>query len=380
MRCGECLSIFDALEELRSASDLKDDAAKLGSHMVPPTVASAANTTAILSAQASAASKEALDVTYSDFDLFSEEADLPEIAYFDQTRDTPDFDFDSVELGSDETFSDTLFVHDVTIDADATTLRAKPVQKETTESAYADIDFVADAQPREPLIFNYRDAEHPLSQPGETNTTDVVATPAQTAESSSTASTGASQLTADVLTDDTTGNTAATAQLPELEEPSRGNPWLFRVGMLLLLAVLLGALFAHRARPALYNNPTLRPMLEAGCKLLTCTLPARVDLDALTMVKRNVYSHPSTPNALVINVSFRNDADFDQQLPLLHMVLSNRVGRTVAQKDFSPDVYLPGWQQGDVIKAKQQLDVTLEVTDPGRDAQSFEFYFREFKS
>ncbi len=377
MRCGECLSIFDALEELRSASDLNDDAAKLGSHMVPPAAASASNTTAILSAQASAASKEALDVTYSDFDLFSEEADLPEIAYFDQTRDTPDFDFDSVELGSDETFSDTLFVHDVTIDADATTLRAKPVQKETTESAYADIDFVADAQPREPLIFNYRDAEHPL---GQTNGTVADAAPAHSAEPTSPAIVGGSNVTAEVPTDDATGNHAATAQLPELEEPSRSNPWLFRAGMLLLLAVLLGALFAHRARPALYNNPTLRPMLEAGCKLLTCTLPARVNVDALTMVKRNVYSHPSTPNALVINVSFRNDADFDQQLPLLHMVLTNRVGRTVAQKDFSPEVYLPGWQQGDVIEAKQQLDVTLEVTDPGRDAQSFEFYFREFKS
>jgi len=379
VRCGECLSIFDALEELRAANNLSGDAAKLntGSSQI---AVGATQTSAVLSAQASAASKEVLDVTYSDFDLFSEEADLPEIAYFDQTRDTPDFDFDSVELGSDETFSDTLFVHDVTIDADATTLRAKPVQKESSDSAYADIDFVEDAQPREPLIFNYRDAEHPLGKVGSSAKSVQNVEPITPAAAPSTTQPSQSEVTADVLTDNTASLSAATAQLPELEEPTRRNPWMLRIGMLLLLGVLLGALFAHRTRPSLYNNPTLRPMLEAGCKLLTCTLPARVDLDALSMVKRNVYSHPNTPNALVINVSFRNDADFAQQLPLLHMVLTNRVGRTVAQKDFIPQVYLPGWQKGDVIEAEQQLDVTLEVTDPGRDAQSFEFYFREHKS
>ena len=144
--------------------------------------------------------------------------------------------------------------------------------------------------------------------------------------------------------------------------------------------MLFGALYAYRTQPQLYNNPTVRPVLLAGCKIVRCTLPARIDLSSLTMVKKNVYSHPSKPNALVISVSFRNNAEFAQQLPVLQMVLTNRVGRTVDRQHFTPSQYMSTWQEDTVIDANQQLDVKFEVADPGRDAQSFEFNFREFKS
>lgn len=374
VRCGECLSIFDALDELRASHELDDEAAQPNSSAAPLAVP-ASNLASSGDASLAGLNNDtsSLDVTYSDFDLFSEEADLPEIAYFDQTRDTPDFDFDSVEMSNDETFSDTLFVHDVTIDADATTARSEPEQIGGGQSTIAEIDFVADEQPREPLIFNYSDAAEPqgtirAQAEGPTMIRDaqesavVPAPPLATPQSAPAAS----------LRDND--------DLADLSQQRGASPWIFRLGMLALLGVLLGALFAYRTRPQLYNNPTMRPVLEAGCNLVGCVLPARVDLSQLKMVKRNVYSHPNTPNALVINVSFRNDAEFAQQLPLLHMVLSNRVGRTVAKQDFTPPVYLPAWQAGASIESGQQLDVTLEVTDPGQDAQSFEFYFRQFKS
>ena len=356
MRCGECLSIFDALEELRSADTLDDSAVHAPTRVESPIEGAQTNQHA------------GLDVTYSDFDLFSEEADLPEIAYFDQTRDTPDFDFDAVELGNDETFSDTLFVHDVTIDADATALRAKPLQTETKSSAtdYAEIDFVADTQPPEPLIFKYREeqdrAEQAAGEAEKTTVTQAAEAPAATPPKRPYSEPETEQ------------------QAVALEAPRESSPWLFRAGMFVLLAALLGGLFAYRTRPQLYNNSTMRPVLEAGCKIVRCTIPARVDIASLKMVKRNVYSHPNTPNALVVNVSFRNEADFDQRLPVLHMVLSNRVGRTVSKQDFSPPSYMQNWEEGAVIKANQQLDVKLEITDPGRDAQSFEFYFSEFRT
>ncbi len=370
MRCGECLSIFDALEELRTGDQLDEES---GSRARADTDRAAAASPNIRRSSSTLASSEtaALDVTYSDFDLFSEEAELPEIAYFDQTRDTPDFDFDAVELGNDETFSDTLFVHDVTIDADATALRTKATP-EPASPEYADIDFVADAQPREPLIFNYRDA---ASDSAGENTAQESAKPAKAVPNVKPI-----ELPDNALASDASPPPASEQKAVELERPTGSNPWLFRASMFLLLVALLGGLFAYRTRPQLYNNATVRPVLEFGCKIVRCTLPARIDIASLKMVKRNVYSHPGKPNALVINASFRNDADFAQQLPVLHMVLSNRVGRTVAKQDFIPSEYLPGWQEGAVIDANQQLDVKLEITDPGQDAQSFEFYFREFRT
>ncbi len=379
VRCGECLSIFDALEEVHSA--------KLTTQGQPaaraPGVSGVASSAGIQSATEvpGGLSNEtaALDITYSDFDIFSKEADLPEIAYFDQTRDTPDFDFNSVEMGNDETFNDYLFAHDVTIDANSSdpnagetnvnSLNNKPLTNQSYRDAeHADVDFIDDQQPGEPLIFKYRDRQKP---------TPVTATskPASTTDSISSAhgaqakSIGAPTATADVgiKTNSQTGQ-------------AKKNPWVFRIGMFTLLGVLLVALFLYRSRPQLYNNSTLRPMLEMACNIMPCSLPARIDVASLKMVKRNVYSHPSTPNALVINVSFRNDANFAQQLPVLHMVLSNRVGRVVAKQDFLPNYYMPNWREGSVIDANQQLDVKLEVADPGQDAQNFEFHFREFKS
>jgi len=355
------LSIFDALEELRSAEQVAEDQLDTSKKSVE---SPAKPTKAVASGGGLNSETAALDVTYSDFDIFSEDADLPEIAYFDQTRDTPDFDFDSVEMGNDETFNDYLFAHDVTINADANALNNKTLANEAQQnSEYAEVDFVTGEQPREPLIFNYKDRPHPQSdtaRPGGLAKTENDIPRAH----------GAQAKTIDAPAVKVKVGKQANA----LEGKRQTSPWLFRLAMLMLLGVLLAALFAYRTRPQLYNNPTLRPMLEAACNIVRCNLPARFDVASLKMVKRNVYSHPNTPNALVINVSFRNEANFAQQLPVLEMVLSNRVGRIVAKQDFSPNYYMPNWEEGAVIEANQQLDVKLEVTDPGQDAQNFEFH------
>lgn len=125
VRCGECIQIFDAVENQYSTD--------LNKVNKPLDESATRNTSAI-------------DVTYSDFDLFSEEADLPEIAYIDQIKDSPDFDFDSVDLANDETFSDTLFKNDVTIDAEISP------NKSTTTNNNKPV-----SMPREPIVFKYEE-------------------------------------------------------------------------------------------------------------------------------------------------------------------------------------------------------------------------------
>ncbi len=361
------MSIFDALEELHSDEAMTDEQRASSS---VSSVGSPAPLNSIDSSDGLSNETAALDITYSDFDIFSKDADLPEIAYFDQTRDTPDFDFDAVEMGNDETFNDYIFAHDITIDANANSSTNKSVSNISQQSAeYAQVDFVGKEQSSEPLIFKYRDSEPPDSAVAATDIDSATDNVVPRAHGAQARSIGSPAVKVDVGT---------RASSPK--EQSEKSPWLFRAGMLVLLGVLLIGLFTYRSRPQLYNNTTLRPALETACKIMRCTLPARVDVASLKMVKRNVYSHPSTPNALVINVSFRNEAEFAQQLPVLQMVLSNRVGRVVAKQDFIPNHYMPNWQDGAVIEANQQLDVKLEVTDPGQDAQNFEFHFLEFKS
>ena len=370
VRCGECLSIFDALKERQTAEQMaqgltaNSKASTLSSQSVTDVSGRLGDETADL------------DITYSGTDIFSKDANLPEIAYFDQTRDTPDLDFDTVEMGNDETFNDYLFAHDVTInaesDADSNSPNRSLLKNQSQLNAeYADVDFVTNEQSREPLIFNYRDHNQGTSSAGKST-------------SSASSETAHMVPRAHGLQAQSVGSTATKPELgtsvSAKKRRSEKSPWLLRIGLLALLGALLVALFVYRTRPQLYNNPTLRPMFEIVCNIMRCNLPARVDVASLKMIKRNVYSHPSTPNTLVINVSFRNEADFAQQLPVLQMVLSNRVGRVVAKQDFIPNYYMPNWREGVVIDAKQQLDVKLEVADPGQDAQNFEFHFLAFRS
>lgn len=354
VRCGECLSIFDALANLRDpdhdAEHPKDVPAKAdGAEELETVFPETTDDTG------------ELDVTYADFDLFSGEAELPEVAYLDDTADTAEFDFDAVDPDEDETFSDTLFAHDATIDArDAD--GSYPGELDAggegdpagsgVDSPDAPIDevpeFLVDETPGEPLAFEYRDAGEPDTDepPGET-------------------SPGAGPSDA----------VAASDPLPA--SPGGGGSWWLRVSMGLVLGALLAGLFVYRERERLHNDPLLRPLLVIACRALDCEVPSRVALDSLKLLGKEVFTHPKVEGALVINVAFRNTADFAQRYPTLVVRLRDRLGRSVAERDFAPGDYLDDWTAGDTLAAGRRLDISLEVSDPGRGAESYEFEFRE---
>lgn len=355
MRCGECFAIFDAAANLVEGSITGDQDAD---EVASDDSASAGDATR---------DSSALDVTYSDFDLFSEDADLPEIAYFDQTRDTPEFDFDSVALEDDETFNDTLFAHDVTIDAGS------------AGTAVPKTDVLDGDAARQPLEFNYRDPE-PDSEPRPDPTTTLLTKVAKpTAD--------VSPERADVQPEPQPDDLAESESSPQdplevtsepvpLEpEPQRGGSvWLIAV-LLLGLGALLSALYGWRNRDNLHNDPFARPVYELVCRFTSCTVPTRVSVEELKLTRRNVYSHPDIEDALVIDVTFRNEASFAQRYPSLVVRLSDPSGRTVARRAFLPGEYQPGWRAGDTLGAGGQRNISLDVTDPGENASSFEVEF-----
>lgn len=363
VRCGECYAIFDAAANLVEPVDAVN-------RTLPHTDAIADDD----------AADPGLDVTYSDFDLFSEDADLPEIAYFDQTRDTPEFDFDSVAVEEDQTFNDTLFAHDVTIDADsaqATDDSGAPpiVVEELLEGP--DTAVVADAQAEAPLVFEYRDPE-----PEE----DEIASDAEGASEIDPALESESDASAAAPTSEQQALVSGPAEEPATEvlgdamapsAPSRRSSVALPLVLVLCFATLITGLYAWRHRDNLHNDPILRPLYTALCGLSACEVPSRVALDALRLSKRNVYEHPSLEGALVIDVTFRNEASFPQRFPMLVVRLSDRSGRMVARRAFLPADYLASWQRGDTLAAGEQRGISLDVSDPGDDASSFEVDFAE---
>ena len=384
VRCGECLSIFDALANLRDPGDETLDADALVAADEAASVGADEERLADMSSEHGVADEAdvaelaeladetgSFDVTYSDFDLFSGDAQLPEVAYLDETADTPDFDLDAVDPDEDATFSDTLFDRDATLEptspADAHRASDGEVHggggtRPAAEPEPDDIepDYIEDEEPVEPIVFEYRDAAPRGS--------GVVATGNALAETDPRAAPVGP--TTDAVAPGTVVRGAR-------DGPRGGRSWSLLLLLVLALGTLLAGLYGYRERGSLHNDPLARPVFLAACKVSGCTVPSRVELSSLRLIERKVFTHPSEPSALVINIAFRNAASFDQRYPVLVVRLRDRLGRTVAERDFAPDDYLDTWEPGDTLEAGRRLDISLEVSDPGDGAESYEFEFRE---
>lgn len=390
VRCGECLCIFDAREGLVPNEKAAPAAIAAQSSVASPGT-KRKNNKSNRNARARAAERKrsvaqgaphseeadeasALDVTYSDFDLFSEDADLPALAYLDETRDTPEFDFDAVELGDEETFSDTLFSHDVTINADLPIPESESIDAKSKKNAQtltvlprADVDFAVDKQPEEPLIFNYED-------PPEKEVPDSLQ------ENSNSTETDALLETSTDLDSDESPVYASVEAEVSAQKPKRrlSGFFVWFLGVALLLGVLAATVVYPRWE-SLDQSATFRPLKLIVCQWFDCQVTTRVDIDQLKVLKREVFEVAGRDDALSISITLQNTADFAQRYPVVEARMTNRVGRSVAQRAFKPSDYLPQWNRGDVLKAGEVVDIDLVVNDPGTAAEHHVLQLRELR-
>lgn len=374
VRCGECLCIFDALAGLRQ-QQLPPAA------LTPSSVAHEALSTNGDEVAAKSHDFSELDVTFSDFDLFSDEAELPEVGYFDATRSPANLNFDSVEQDYDQTISDNLFNNDVTISADlplstqAAEARKSAADTDNTPAddgaekieqvgvptpvdmsefgAQARVDFSRAVLPVDPIVFDYSDAG--------------------IADNEDKASAGYV-----VAKEQEKPPEAQSSVTTRVRPRSKGMRWAVWSLMSLLLALLLGGLYAYHERATLYNNPAARPFFYAFCRVAGCELPVQFDASKLRVLRRSIYSHPKIPKALVVNVVFKNDANFEQRYPVMMISLLDITGSLVASRDFYPSEYLARevWTDNPIMSPKMSFDISLEINDPGSSADSFKLNFR----
>jgi hypothetical protein len=147
------------------------------------------------------------------------------------------------------------------------------------------------------------------------------------------------------------------------------------LAIMLLVFMVLQAMYFMRDR-LLPRYEILRPALQMMCNYTDCVLPLRQDLEHITLIDREVRSHPVNPDALQVTATIMNNAEYAQAYPVIRITLSNRHGRIVASRDFKPADYLS--ENIDIDKGlapNQPLHIELEVADPGKDAVGFTFEF-----
>ena len=151
--------------------------------------------------------------------------------------------------------------------------------------------------------------------------------------------------------------------------------WGAIAACLVLIALLVGQ-YGYVERYRLAAVPQLRPVLESGCRLLGCDLPLRHDVDRVEILEREVRDHPQVDDALLIHVTFANQADFVQPYPVFAVSFSDVSGTPVAARRFRPDEYLSGTRNPAAgMQPGERAQLMLEVVDPGERAVSFQFDF-----
>lgn len=152
---------------------------------------------------------------------------------------------------------------------------------------------------------------------------------------------------------------------------------LWGAGILLLTATLFVE-YTWFNRDQLNQIPQMQAWKEKLCQHIECKNIAVRNPKKIELIARNVYSHPNEKNALMVNLTMKNNADFAQPYPVLQISFSNIRGGNVAARRFSPKEYLPAeiQQSGlQLLESDTNMTFSMEIQDPGKQAMTYEFDF-----
>ncbi len=141
-------------------------------------------------------------------------------------------------------------------------------------------------------------------------------------------------------------------------------------------------LFASIALQLLwFNRDTLsmqaewRPRLGMLCAVFGCTVPPQRDLTAISSDSLEVRSHPGERGALLVNLSFSNQAAFAQPFPALTLRFTDIEQNLVASRRFLPGEYLQEELRSmNLMPPGTSVQAQLDIVDPGTDAVNYEVF------
>ena len=145
---------------------------------------------------------------------------------------------------------------------------------------------------------------------------------------------------------------------------------------ILSLIALLAAEFIWFNHPELLQGQGYQPLTQKLCAVTDCTHMQKRDPSQIEMISRNVYTHPNEKHALMVSTTLVNNASYAQPYPDVQIDFSNVRGRLIASRRFRPEEYLQvDEDQIGLLGSGTQIAFALEISDPGREAITYEFSF-----
>lgn len=155
---------------------------------------------------------------------------------------------------------------------------------------------------------------------------------------------------------------------------------LWSIGILLLTASLYIE-YVWFNRDQFSQITEFKTLIDNTCKQFECKKLSVREPSKIELITRNVYSHPNEKNALIVDITMKNNAKYAQPYPVLQIDFSDIRGGAVAARRFFPDDYLSiedtqnKEKQPLLIQPDTSTSVTLEIKDPGKQAMTYEFNF-----
>jgi predicted Zn finger-like uncharacterized protein len=145
---------------------------------------------------------------------------------------------------------------------------------------------------------------------------------------------------------------------------------------LVALLVSAAAQYAWYNRVEILKHPDARHWYELACQQLGCQLPDPRDPSRIELSRKNIFTHPNVANALMVSGTLVNQAEFEQDYPLMELRFENVRGEIIAARRFAPTEYLD-LPENQIRKMEpgNPMAFTLEIIDPGTDVVGYEFTF-----
>jgi predicted Zn finger-like uncharacterized protein len=160
-------------------------------------------------------------------------------------------------------------------------------------------------------------------------------------------------------------------RLEEPTEAARPAIQLAWRGAAAVLALVLLAQMIHENRAWLAAHGPLRGPLQSLYGALGVKVQPPVNLSAYQLRQWGVTGDPNAAGTLRVRASILNTSAQLQPYPLLRVTLANRFGTHVGARDFEPAEYL-GRPIARLMTPGERADATLDIQDPGKDAEGFE--------
>jgi predicted Zn finger-like uncharacterized protein len=153
----------------------------------------------------------------------------------------------------------------------------------------------------------------------------------------------------------------AHAELPDINAPRRQVPFAAWVSAAAVLSLLL-------VTQVIRSNGEWLATHAPGLGLGAATAAS---LSAYQLRQWGVTGDPAAKGTLRVRASIMNSTAQLQPYPLLRVTLANRFGTRVGKREFEPAEYL-GKATARMLAPGERVDATLDILDPGKDAEGFE--------